>query len=150
MMNTYSLFRRSVLALGVAGLLAGGAYAQAPEPTPQQQEIHGDKKDVRQDNRGLAKDRVDRNADQRDINHDRRDLAKDRVDRNQDQRDINKDKRDLRKDDAKYGVNSTQAQADRKDLRADPVDRNKDQRHNNQNKPHLNPHRQDPNQDQTH
>ena len=34
-MNTQSLLRRSVLVLGIAGLLAGGAYAQSTDPTPQ-------------------------------------------------------------------------------------------------------------------
>ncbi len=90
-MKAENLVRRGVLAIAFAGLLAGGAYAQSPDPAPQQQDIQNDKKD-------LAKDRADGNADQRDINHDKRDLSKDRADRNADQRDINKDKKDLHKD----------------------------------------------------
>ena len=139
-MNAILLLRRSVLGLAFCGLLVGTAPLRAQDATSQ--DIKQDKKDIRQDKKDLAKDRADRNADQKDINHDKRDLAKDRADRNADQRDINKDKGDLAKDrtdrnadqrdinrdktqlrhdDAKYGVNSAQAQADRKDLHADRV-----------------------------
>jgi len=37
--------RRGVLAIAFAGLLAGGIDAQ--DPTPQQQDIQNDKKDIR-------------------------------------------------------------------------------------------------------
>src|SRR5438034_6577558 len=86
-MNAELVVRRGVLAVAFAGLLAGGSYAQSPDPTPQQQDMQNDKKDIRSDKKDLAKDRADRNADQRDINHDKGDLAKDRSDRNADQRD---------------------------------------------------------------
>src|SRR3989475_13227653 len=132
-MNSERVVHRSVLAVAFAGLLASGAYAQSQDPTPQQQDIQNDKKDlakdradrnadqrdINHDKRDLSKDRADRNTDQRDINHDRRDLNKDRVDRNKDQRDINHDKAQLARDDRKFGANSAQAQADRKDLHAD-------------------------------
>jgi hypothetical protein len=84
---------RCVFGPGLAGALALGAQAQTPDPTPKQQGIHQDKKDIRQDKRDLTKDGADRNLDQRDINHDKADLSKDRADRNHDQKDINKDKR---------------------------------------------------------
>jgi len=55
------MIRRGVLAVAFAGLLAGGLYAQ--DPNPQQQDVQNDKKDIRQDKKDLAKDRADRNAD---------------------------------------------------------------------------------------
>ncbi|MCU1241908.1 MAG: hypothetical protein JWO71_2634 [Candidatus Acidoferrum typicum] len=54
-----------MLALDVAGLLAGGAYVRAPQPTPDQHDIHSDKKDVRHDRRDLHKDRKGLRADRK-------------------------------------------------------------------------------------
>ena len=85
----------SALGLMFAGLVAGGANAQSPDPSSQRQDIKQDKKDIRNDKKDLSKDRADRNSDQKDINADKRDIKNDKKDVRQDNKDINSDKRDV-------------------------------------------------------
>ena len=74
-MNRLTLIRHTCMGVVLAGLLATGASAQGPDPTPQPIDRQQDRQDLRHD-------RQDRNADNRDIRHDNRDIHHDQVDRN--------------------------------------------------------------------
>jgi len=157
MMNPQLLLRRSVLCSAIAGLLAGGAYAQSTDPTPQQQTSSATRKTFARDKQDLAKDRADATLISTMSIQDRRDLNKDRVDRNKVSA-THKDKLDcarITRNMASTALRPSRPQGlahrscrtankdqrdinkDRRDLTADPRIANQDQRDINKDKRDL-------------
>jgi hypothetical protein len=114
---------RSVKAvvLGVVMMAAAGGVAQAQSASASTPITRRERRDIRQDHRGIVRDRREVRSDTREIASDKRDVRQDvrqgeygearrdlrdlhgdRVDDHRDKRDIVSDKRDIRQDRRQY------------------------------------------------
>jgi hypothetical protein len=77
-----------IVTFALTGLLFSGSLALAETPL---QQVHQDNKDIRQLNKDIHNNQVDRTKDAQVMGDERSDLQRDRLDRNADQRRENQD-----------------------------------------------------------